>query len=219
MFTGLVEAVGRVVSATPAGEGLRLRVDLGPAAEGVRPGDSINLAGACQTVAALDGTVAAFDSVAETLARTTLSRWRPGTHVNVERSLRPSDRLGGHFVAGHVDAIGRVTADERRGDGWWLRIEAPKGLFAEIAPKGSIAVDGVSLTVVDVAPPVFSVTLIPTTLRGTTLGNLVPGVAVNLETDLLAKYVRRALEALGYLAEADDDRRLFEALRRVGFLD
>jgi riboflavin synthase len=216
MFTGLVETIGSVVSAQPSAAGLRLRVDLGRAAEGVRLGDSISLSGVCQTVAAIEGTVAALDAVAETLARTTVGRWRAGTRVNVERSLRPSDRLGGHFVAGHIDATGRVIESGQRADGWWLRIELPADLFVEIAPKGSIAIDGVSLTVVDAAAPIFSVTLIPTTLRETTLGGLAAGDLVNIETDLLAKYVRRALVTL---AGGEADKRLLEALGRSGFID
>ncbi|MBM4018238.1 MAG: riboflavin synthase [Planctomycetes bacterium] len=216
MFTGLVETVGAVASAERAGTGVRLRVDLGRAAEGVRPGDSIALCGVCQTVAAIQGAVAAFDAVAETLARTTVGSWRPGTRVNVERSLRPADRLGGHFVAGHVDGVARVVENRERPDGWWLRAEAPPELFPEIAPKGSIAIDGVSLTVVEAAAPVLAVTLIPTTLRETTLGALAPGDLVNIETDMLAKYVRRALAAL---AGADADKRLLEALARSGFID
>ena len=218
MFTGLIEAAGNVVSAEPsAAAGLRLRVDLGKAADGVRPGESISLSGICQTVAAVQGTVAAFDAVAETLAKTTVGQWRPGTPVNIERSLRPGDRLSGHFVAGHVDGVGKVLESGRRPDGWWLRVAAPQELFAEIAPKGSIAIDGVSLTVVEAAAPVLSVTLIPTTLRQTTLGALAVGDAVNVETDILAKYVRRAL---GALAGGDEtDRRLLELLGRSGFID
>ncbi|HUU08919.1 MAG TPA: riboflavin synthase [Phycisphaerae bacterium] len=215
MFTGLIETIGRVVSAEPSAAGLRLRVDLGPAAEGVRPGDSINLGGACQTVAAIDAAVTAFDTVAETLARTTLGTWRPGTPVNVERSLRSGDRLDGHFVAGHVDATGRVVANGEGPGGWVLRVEAPAELAPEIAPKGSIAIDGVSLTVVEAGPAALTVALIPTTLRQTTLGRLKPGDRVNIETDLLAKYVRRSLAAL---AGADADDRLLDTLKRSGFL-
>jgi riboflavin synthase alpha subunit len=216
MFTGLIEKVGTVVSVERAGAGIRLRVDLGPAAEGVRPGDSIDLAGICQTVAAIEGAVAAFDAVAETLGRTTLGRWQAGMRINVERSLRPGDRLGGHFVAGHVDGTGRVVENCERAGGWWLGVAAPEGLFPEIAPKGSIAIDGVSLTVVEVRPPTFSVALIPTTLQATTLGGLAPGDLVNLETDLLAKYVRRALAAAA--SPEASDRRLLDALGRSGFI-
>ena len=214
MFTGLIETIGRVVSAEQRAAALRLAVDLGRAADGVRPGDSIALSGVCQTVVSLDRTVAAFDAVAETLARTTMGRWQAGTPVHVERSLRPADRLGGHFVTGHVDAVGRVVENRRRRDGWWLGLSAPDDLFSQIAPKGSIAVDGVSLTVVEVAPPAFRIAIIPTTLRATTLGDLADGDAVNLETDLLAKYVRRALAA----AAGADDRRLLETLKQSGFL-
>ncbi|HUS45632.1 MAG TPA: riboflavin synthase [Phycisphaerae bacterium] len=217
MFTGLIEAIGEVLQAERRGGRLRLSVDLGRAADGIKVGDSINLSGACQTVAHVEGRRAEFNAVAETLARTTLDRWKRGTHINIERSLRPGDRLGGHFVAGHVDGTGRVVENAGRAGGWWLRIEAPGELFPEIAPKGSIAVDGVSLTVVEVAPPVFSIALIPTTLRETALGHLKPGDRVNLETDLLAKYVRRAL---GSQAGAEpSDERLREALERAGFLD
>jgi len=225
MFTGLIEMVGEVLQAERRGDRLRLSVDLGCAADGIKVGDSINLSGACQTVAHVEGRRAEFDAVAETLARTTLGLWRRGTRINIERSLRPGDRLGGHFVAGHVDGTGRVvespgpsTAEgAERAGGCWLRVEAPGELFPEIVPKGSIAVDGVSLTVVEVAPPVFSIALIPTTLRETTLGGLKPGDRVNLETDLLAKYVRRAL---GSQAGAEpSDERLREALERAGFLD
>jgi riboflavin synthase len=217
MFTGLVETIGTVVTAQRAGSGLRLRVDLGPAAEGVRLGDSICLGGICQTVAAIEGRAAAFDAVAETLSRTTLGTWKAGTRVNIERSLRPTDRLGGHFVAGHVDGTGRI-AENREGDGGWrMVVETPEELLPEIAPKGSIAIDGVSLTVVDVTATGFSVAMIPTTLQATTLGGLTTGDRVNLETDVLAKYVRRALAA-GASAEATD-RRLFDTLGRSGFLD
>jgi len=217
MFTGLVEAVGTVVGLERRGSSLRLRVDLGAVADGVRPGDSIALAGCCQTVAAIAGPVAEFDAVAETLAKTTLGRWQRGRRVNVERSLRPGDRLGGHFVAGHVDATGTVTESGARPDGWWLRVEAPAALAPEIAPKGSIAVDGVSLTVVEAGPPAFSVAIIPTTLSATTLGSLRAGDLVNLETDLLAKYVRRALAAAAKGEAADE--RLMDALRHSGFLE
>jgi len=208
--------MGEVVSAERTATGLRLRVDLKGAAEGVKPGDSINVSGACQTVAAIEASVAAFDTVAETLAKTTLGAWGPGTAVNIERSLRPGDRLGGHFVAGHVDGTARVVENGERGGGWVLRVETPAELLPEIAPKGSIAIDGVSLTVVEAGPAV-SVALIPTTLAGTTLGRLKAGDRVNLETDLLAKYVRRALAA-GAGADAAN-RRLMETLERSGFLE
>jgi riboflavin synthase len=125
--------------------------------------------------------------------------------------------MGGHFVAGHVDGVGKVIESGQRTDGWWLRVEAPQELFAEIAPKGSVAIDGVSLTVVEAEAPVLGVALIPTTLGETTLGALAAGDAVNLETDLVAKYVRRALAAMATGDEAD--RRLLDSLGRSGFID
>ncbi len=218
MFTGLIETVGTVVAATPRGAGRRMRVDLGPAAEGVRPGDSIALAGCCQTVTALAGREADFDTVAATLERTTLGAWMPGTRVNVERSLRPADRLAGHLVAGHVDGCGTVLDSGARAGGWWLKVEAPAALVPEIALRGSIAVDGVSLTVAETDEAAFAVALIPTTLAETTLGSLAPGDRLNLETDMLAKYVRRVLEALQGDSGADDAR-LAAALERSGFLE
>ena len=217
MFTGLIEAVGTVAGLERRGTSARLRVDLGKAAEGVRPGDSIALAGCCQTVAAIAGALAEFDAVAETLAKTTLGRWQRGTRVNLERSLRPGDRLGGHFVAGHVDAPAAVVENRERADGWRLRVEAPAALMPEIAPKGSVAVDGVSLTVVDAGASGFSVALVPTTLRETTLGSLEAGDLVNLETDVLAKYVRRALGAMA--GGGAPDQRLMDVLRQSGFMD
>jgi len=216
MFTGLIETIGRIAAIERRGSGLLLRVDLRGAAESVRRGDSIALAGVCQTVAALDGTVAAFDSVAETLARTTLGRWTVGTAVNVERSLRPSDRMGGHFVAGHVDATARVLENREGSDGWRLRIELPEALRPQVAPKGCIVVDGASLTVATVEPAAFGIALIPTTLGETTLGTLRAGDLVNLETDLLAKYVCRAMATA---AGGDADARLTDALRRAGFIE
>jgi riboflavin synthase len=215
MFTGLIETVGTVVAVERRGTGLRLRVNLGSAADGVRLGDSIALSGVCQTVAAIAGAVADFDAVAETLAKTTIGRWQTGTRINIERSLRPADRLGGHFVAGHVDGTGRVVENREGPDGWRLRIETPETLLPEIAPKGSIAIDGVSLTVASLEGAVVCVALIPTTLAATTLVGLGPEDIVNLETDILAKYVRRAL---GAAAAGADDQRLLNALGRAGFL-
>lgn len=215
MFTGLVETLGTVRSASATPAGRRLHVDLGPAADGARPGHSINVSGCCQTVADLDGTVAAFDVVPETLRLTTLGRLRPGDRVNLERSLAVGDRLGGHFVTGHVDGTARL-AERRQADAERLWVfEAPPALLARMIPKGSVAVDGVSLTLVDVSPATFSVALIPTTLAETTLGNLQTGNAVNVETDLLGKYV---LKALGRAADAGGSLSL-EALRDAGFLE
>jgi riboflavin synthase len=158
-------------------------------------GDSIAINGCCLTVVARDGDVLAFEAGSETLSRTNLGRLAIGSRVNLERSLKVGDRLGGHFVSGHVDALG--TLERRVAEGPWafLWFRVPEMLTRQMASKGSIAVDGVSLTLVDVTANSFSVALIPHTLSVTTLGRLQPGDAVNIETDLLAKYVERQLSA------------------------
>ena len=213
MFTGIIEVIGTVRAAAATAAGWRLEVDLGPAADGVRPGDSVNVAGCCQTVAELRGSVAGFDVVPETLRLTTLGSLAAGDRVDLERSLRVGDRLGGHFVTGHVDGVARLS--ERREGGperLWV-FEAPGDLVGRMVPKGSVAVDGVSLTLVDVAGAAFSVALIPTTLERTTLGALRVGGRANVETDLLGKYV---LKVLGGTKAKDLS---LETLREAGFLD
>jgi riboflavin synthase len=194
MFTGLVEACGRVAAVVREPPGICLMVEAGAVAEGVRLGDSICVNGCCLSVVRIDNDAIAFELGPETLARTTFGGVAVGAAVNLERSLRLSDRLGGHLVTGHVDGVGRVAA--RTEDGEWVtcRFTAPPALLAHLAPKGSVAVDGVSLTVVDVTASDFSVALIPHTLAATTLGTRNVGDRVNLETDLVAKYVTRWLE-------------------------
>jgi riboflavin synthase len=195
MFTGLVESLGRVVEARAEPPGLRLVVDAGPVAADAALGDSVCTSGCCLSVVAIDGPRLAFELGPETLARTTLGGLTAGAQVNLERSLRLSDRLGGHLVTGHVDGMGRLAAKVQEGDWVTCRFAAPGPLLAQMASKGSVAVDGVSLTVVDVTPTEFSVALIPHTLAHTTLGALAVGAGVNLETDLVFKYVDRWLAA------------------------
>ena len=193
MFTGLVEHLGTVVDLVAEGPGKRLVIDAGPVAEDAEIGASIANNGCCLTVIEIAGNHLSFEAGPETLQRTNLGNFAAGTRVNLERSLKVGDRLGGHFVTGHVDAVGQL--DERMDDeDWstfWFRI--PSTLSRQMASKGSIAVDGVSLTLVDVEPERFSVALIPHTLNVTTLGQLRKGDPVNLETDLLAKYVQQQL--------------------------
>jgi riboflavin synthase len=196
MFTGLVEALGTVAELRPEPPGIRLTIAAGELADGAKVGDSVAINGCCLTVVSIEGERLAFQAGAETLQRTNLGGLRAGDLVNFERSLALGDRLGGHLVTGHIDGVGRLTdrRDERDWSTCWFR--APSILMRQIAPKGSIAVDGVSLTVVAVAADRFSVALIPHTLANTTLGRLAVGDAVNLETDLLAKYVERRLAAV-----------------------
>ena len=194
MFTGIVQSIGRIVAAAPRADGLRLAVDVGALDSGeIRVGDSIAVAGCCLTVVEKTGQQLSFDVSAETLACTARLD-RPG-RVNLELSLRLSDRLGGHLLSGHIDGVGIVARAVDAADGsGLLEVDAPEELARFIARKGSIAVDGVSLTVNDVAGPRFAVNLIPHTLAVTTLGELAPGARVNLEVDVIARYVARLQE-------------------------
>ncbi|PAY19371.1 riboflavin synthase [Rhodopirellula sp. SM50] len=196
MFTGLVETMGDLVEMVddPPGKRLRIRSPLitGDAAIG----DSICINGCCLTIVALDGDVADFEAGQETLSRTNLGTLVAGDRVNLERSLAVGSRMGGHYVSGHVDTLGELI--ERTEDPPWanLRFRIPAQYASQVASKGSIAIDGISLTVVDADEDSFSVALIPHTLAMTTLGFRKIGDAVNLETDILAKYVQRSLGLL-----------------------
>ncbi|MCP4891279.1 MAG: riboflavin synthase [Planctomycetaceae bacterium] len=194
MFTGLVETMGKVVELIDDPPGKRLRIDCGLVAEGAELGDSICINGCCLTVVAMEAGRLDFEAGEETLSRTNLGLLKVGGLVNLERSLAVGDRLGGHYVTGHVDAVGTLV--ERQDDPPWanLRFRMPERLAGQVAAKGSIAIDGISLTVVDADSDSFTVALIPHTLEVTTLGNRGIGDEVNLETDVLAKYVQRALE-------------------------
>lgn len=189
MFTGIVEGMGEVAEVRAQPPGVRLRIRARQLAADARLGDSIAINGCCLTVVETDGDVLAFDAGAETLSRTNLGRLTAASRVNLERSLRVGDRLGGHFVTGHIDGVG--TLDERRDANGWsdFFFRAPAPLMRQMAEKGSVAVDGVSLTVAGVERQRFWAALIPHTLQVTTLGRLAAGDPVNLETDVLAKYV------------------------------
>lgn len=202
MFTGIVTAVGRVAGVEPLGQGadfgkrLSIVVPRG-FTDGIRTGDSVALAGACMTVTGIDGDRFSVDVSAESLARTA-GLDRQG-EVNLEKALRAGDRLDGHLVSGHVDGIGHVTHFAPVGESWLLRVQAPRALARFLAVKGSVAVDGVSLTVNGVADSPagceFGVNLIPHTVSCTTLRGLSVGTAVNLEIDPIARYVERMLDA------------------------
>jgi riboflavin synthase len=199
MFTGLVETMGTVVAAT--GSTPRRLTIQSPLPHGeVRLGDSVAVDGCCLTVVAADATGLAFEAATETLARTTLGGLAVGARVNLERALRLGDRLGGHLVAGHVDGVGTVRERAQRGSALYVGIEAPREVGRLTAPRGSITVAGVSLTVTEVRDMTFWVGLIPHTLGATTLGALQVGDRVNLEADLLARYLERLLHVEGAAA-------------------
>jgi riboflavin synthase len=194
VFTGIVRERGRVVSAERNGGGVHLRI---AAAETARaaPGDSISVSGCCLTVTSADGEALEFDAVPETLARTTLGALEPGAEVNLEPALRAGEPLGGHFVQGHVDGRARVLALEPDGDGGRLRLQLPAELGRYCVEKGSLAVDGVSLTIAALTGDGVEIALVPFTLEHTTLAALGPGDEVNVEVDLLAKYAERLASA------------------------
>ncbi len=195
MFTGLVETLGIVTRLEPIGPGVRLSVRSQVVADGTAIGDSVAINGCCLTVVAVSSDELSFEAGSETLSRTNLGRLTVGSGVNLERSLLVGERLGGHYVTGHIDAVGALNARREEGDWSFFWFQVPRELTRQMACKGSIAVDGVSLTLVDVEAERFSVALIPHTLAATTLGKLAVGDAVNIETDVLAKYVARQLQA------------------------
>jgi riboflavin synthase len=193
MFTGIVEELGEALTLENRGGAAILSVAAPVVATGARDGDSIAVNGVCLTVIDSDGSSFRADVMAETLRRSNIGSLEPGHPVNLERPVPAGGRLGGHIVQGHVDGVGRFAAREH-GDGWdTVRIELPRELARYVAEKGSIAVDGVSLTVIEVTDSDFSIGLIPTTLARTTLGSRQIGDQVNLEVDVLAKYTERLL--------------------------
>jgi len=194
MFTGIVEEVGQVVAARQAGENRVVTIDARKVVEDLRVGDSVACSGACLTVVACEPEGFTVELSQETLAKTA-PRWSVGARLNLERALRADGRLGGHVVTGHVDGTGKVRGVRPNPGAMEVTIQVPQGLRPYLVPKGSVCVDGVSLTVVEVKEEAFSVWLIPHTLAVTTLGQLEPGAVVNLEADILAKYLERMLEA------------------------
>lgn len=191
MFTGIVTDVGRVRAVVDTGGKRRFEIETAYDTAGVDLGASISHAGCCLTVADKGPGWFAVELSNETLAKTTLGDWRVGDPVNLERALKVGDELGGHVVAGHVDAAAEVVAVEADGDSWRIKLRAPAPLHRFIAPKGSVTLDGVSLTVNEVEGDLFGVNLIPHTWRVTTLNRLKPGARVNLEIDVLARYAAR----------------------------
>ncbi len=192
MFTGLVEGTGRVVSLREGGMA-RIEVSAGPVAEGVEVGDSVSVNGACLTVNAADGERLVFNAMQETLRRTALGDLGEGDAVNLERAMTLEKRFGGHIVQGHVDGVGEVVSVASEGDAEIWEFSAPAGVLKYAVEKGSVCVDGISLTLVSIRESSFTVSILPQTKRATNLRGLAPGDRVNLEADIIGKYVERLL--------------------------
>ena len=197
MFTGIVRERGRVVRADGGSGGLALELEAPQTAAQSAVGDSVSIGGVCLTVTSVADGRLTFHAVPETIERSSLSRLETGAQVNLEPALRAGEPLGGHYVQGHVDGVGAVRSLEPEGEGARLRVDVPPELLRYCVDKGSITVEGVSLTIAGLADDGFAVALVPHTLEVTTLGALAPGDPVNLEVDVLAKYVEKLVEANG----------------------
>lgn len=212
MFTGLIELVGTARELRRGSGPAKLTVDVGSMARDLVLGESVAVNGACLTVVSASGSEATFDVVPETLSRTSLSKLSSGDRVNIERALRADARLGGHFVQGHVDGVGRIARVNQINGAVEIEIVAPQEVMELVVPKGSIAVDGISLTVARRNADGFAIAIIPHTLENTTLGAARPGAEVNLETDILGKYV------LSLLRKQDEGGVSERLLRDAGFM-
>jgi len=214
VFTGLIEELGRTLNVERRGDFQRLEIGADKVLSDSRVGDSVSINGACQTIVDLRSRSLWVESVAETLRLTTLGELRPGDQVNLERALRSGDRLGGHLVLGHIDGVGAVRRMDRRAEGSLLEVVPPEELMPYIAAKGSIAIDGISLTVAALGDASFTIAIIPHTLQHTTLAAVRVGDRTNLEVDVLARYVERQLEAR---ATGSRDSLTLERLREIGY--
>lgn len=216
MFTGLIEAICTVKSVRRSGGGVLLTIDLGKLAEDSKIGDSIAINGACLTIAELAGNLATFELSTETLTKSTLGKLRPVSKVNVERAMKATDRFGGHFVQGHIDGTAIIKAIKRAGQFADMDFEASPELLSQMVVKGSVAVDGISLTIASMDERSFSVALIPETLKKTTLGTAKVGDVVNIETDIIVKTIKSQMaSAFGGLPQ--EQALTVERLRQLGF--
>ena len=220
MFTGIVEGVGKVVGIDRQGEAVRLTISAGPIAEGVLIGDSVMINGVCLTATSMNVPSITFDAVYETMRKTTLGNLVIGAAVNLERSLPVSGRLGGHIVQGHVDGTGRIASIRPVGNSYYVYVDAAPELMRYIVTKGSVSVDGISLTVAESADRTFALSIIPHTWDHTTLRDKRAGDTVNIETDILGKYVEKMLG--GHIAGVDRERTgpgvSMDLLTRSGYL-
>jgi riboflavin synthase len=212
MFTGIVSEIGRVVTVSSRAKHLRISLEAENTAAETALGESINVNGVCQTVVEIDGSTFSVDTIRETLGKTTLGSLRSGMHVNLEQAVRPSDRMGGHFVSGHTDCVGTVRSVERDSSNILLRINYPRQFSELLVPQGSIAVDGISLTVARLDETELVVAIIPSTWEHTTLAGSRAGSKVNLEFDIIGKYVQRLINRSENGSTIDEDK-----LTELGF--
>jgi len=196
MFTGLIQTVCTVKSVSKTGDAMNLSIDLGSLAKEAKIGDSIAISGVCLTVSKLSGSIATFDISSETLEKSTLGKLKAGDKVNVEFSMKPSDRFGGHFVLGHVDGIATIKSIDKHNQFADIKFNTSQELLSQMVIKGSVAVDGISLTIAAMDSEGFTVAIIPETLKRTTLGYAKSGDAVNIETDIIVKTVRKQLDEI-----------------------
>jgi len=213
MFTGLIEAICTVKSVRRSAPAMHLTIDLGKLADETRIGDSMAINGVCLTIAELRGNLATFDVSGETLTKSTLGRLKPASPVNAERAMKATDRFGGHFVAGHIDGTATIKAIEKAGQFANIKFTADPELLNQMVVKGSVAVDGISLTIADMDQNGFSAAIIPKTLEKTTLGTAKIGDMVNIETDIIVKTIRKQLEKI----LSQKQTLTVEKLKQLGF--
>lgn len=216
MFTGLIEKICSVKGVRRSTESMLLIIDLAELAGECKTGDSIAVNGVCLTIAALEGTFASFELSAETLKKSALGNLRPVSQVNIERAMKPDDRFGGHFVLGHIDGTATIKAIDKRGDFADIKFNTQPELLEQIVSKGSVAIDGISLTISNTDKTSFSISVIPQTLKRTTLGKAKIGDKVNIETDIIVKTVKKQLEST--ILELHKKQPLtIEKLQQLGF--
>ncbi len=213
MFTGLIEKVAVVKNIRPVAGGMRLCAQMDELVSQIGIGDSIAVNGVCLSAVSINGSMVCFDVSAETLSKTTTGKLQTGNKVNIELSLNAGDRFGGHFVSGHIDGTARIADITREGNFWTFRFEADRSLLGQMVLKGSVAVDGISLTIAELEDRGFSVAVIPQTFEHTTLGNAKTGDLVNIEIDMIVKAVRRNLEQM----ISTNEKMTIEKLRELGF--
>jgi riboflavin synthase len=226
MFTGIIAEVGRVERVGPRSEGIELTVRAPATAASAATGDSIAIDGCCLTVERFDRESFTLFASLETLSQTTIGGLRPGAVVNVESAMRAGGKMGGHIVQGHIDAVGRLVRLDRLGEGWTLGVRLPAVLLPEVVQKGSIALHGISLTVARLDGDVVEVAIIPTTYSGTSLRDLAVGAPINVETDVIGKYVVKTLRGMfgeqadaAAVTAAAKDSATHDLLQRAGFVD